>query len=436
MANPAAGFPQMFGDDSELEGLYRFLRNENVDADDILEPHINATFTRMRQVEGFCLIAHDTTDFVFGGLRKRPGLGVVQEQQQGFLGHFALAVIPGEERLPLGICGLQRLVRDKVKGSRDRSWWDMAKDPTRESLRWLELVQEIEDKRSGFECIHLMDREGDNYDLFALLKQLKTRFVIRACHDRALVDEARLLPHLQASEPVAHRTITLSERLKGRDRTGRQNKKPPRRKGRAASVAISACTAELRRPKSAHVDERTLKLNVVRVWEPSPPKDQPGVSWILYTTEPIDTVEDILQIVDYYRSRWVIEEFFKALKTGCSIEKRQLESYRALSNALSMLIPIAWRLLLARSIVKFAPDLSSQAVVDSVELSLLSHRLQLKAPPATAKESLYAVAKLGGHLRRNGDPGWMTLGRGFEALLLMKVGWLAAQSAQKRSDQS
>ena len=168
MANPAAGFPQMFGDGSELEGLYRFLRNENVDADDILEPHINATFARMRQVEGPCLVAHDTTDFVFGGLRKRAGLGVVNKQQQGFLGHFALAVIPGEERLPLGVCGLHRIVRDQIKGSRDKSWWEMANDPTRESLRWLDLVQEVEEQRSGFECIHLMDREGDNYDLFAL----------------------------------------------------------------------------------------------------------------------------------------------------------------------------------------------------------------------------------------------------------------------------
>jgi IS4 transposase len=50
---------------------------------------------------------------------------------------------------------------------------------------------------------------------------------------------------------------------------------------------------------------------------------------MLYTSEPIDTAEQLLTIVDQYRSRWVIEEFFKALKTGCAFEKRQLESYRA-----------------------------------------------------------------------------------------------------------
>jgi DDE family transposase len=79
----------------------------------------------------------------------------------------------------------------------------------------------------------------------------------------------------------------------------------------------------------AHAPEQELTLNVVRVWEPKPPRGAPAVCWMLYTSEPIDTAEQLLTIVDQYRSRWVIEEFFKALKTGCAFEKRQLESYRA-----------------------------------------------------------------------------------------------------------
>ena len=173
----------------------------------------------------------------------------------------------------------------------------------------------------------------------------------------------------------------------------------------------------------------------MRVWEPSPPNGEPPVSWTLYTTEPIETAQQLLAVVDYYRSRWVIEEFFKALKTGCNFEKRQLESYHALSLALAMFIPIAWRLLLLRSVSRKAPDAPARVIVTDVQLQLLRHRLKLAEIPQTAQAAAYAVAKLAGHLKRNGDPGWLSLGQGLEILVTMEAGWKAAMAAQ-RSDQS
>jgi len=50
----------MVGSEGELEGIYRFLSNEEVRADDILEPHIAATMRRAAE-SGLCLILHDTT---------------------------------------------------------------------------------------------------------------------------------------------------------------------------------------------------------------------------------------------------------------------------------------------------------------------------------------------------------------------------------------
>ena len=61
------------------------------------------------------------------------------------------------------------------------------------------------------------------------------------------------------------------------------------------------------------------------------------------------------------------------------------------------------------------------------------HKLKLPTVAQTAEEATYAVARLGGHLRRNGAPGWQTLGRGFEALLLMQAGWRAAIALRKGS---
>lgn len=423
----------MVADDSELEGVYRFLNCEHVETENVLEPHFQASLARMREVTGPVLVIHDTTDLRFGGFRAREGLGPTHGNQQGFLVHLALAVMPGEERLALGSCGLLRICRSERKKTRKKSWYEMSKDPARESLRWSQLVEQVDARCKEIDCIHLMDREGDNYDLFALMLRKNGRFVVRACHDRALADGGRLLDVLERLKPKARRIIALNERLDdGRRTHGRRH---PPRVGRTARVEIAGATVALRKTPSAQAPEERITVNVVYVWEPSPPDGEPPVCWFLYTTEPVATKKQLLAVVDYYRSRWVIEEFFKALKTGCGIEKRQLESYHGLSLALAVFIPVAWRLLLLRSVSRKIPNASARTVATDIQLQLLRHRLKLDAIPTTAEAAAYAVAKLGGHLRRNGPPGWRSLGQGLEALLLMEAGWNAAM-ASRRSDQS
>ena len=139
--------------------------------------------------------------------------------------------------------------------------------------------------------------------------------------------------------------------------------------------------------------------------------------------------------MDCYRSRWVIEEFFKALKQGCSLEKRQLESYQALSNALAVFLPIAWRLLLMRSLARVAPEQPATMILSEPQLLLIKFKLRLPAVPQTIEQALFAVARLGGHLKNNGAPGWQTLGRGYQKLLDYEIGFRAARSLT-RSDQS
>jgi hypothetical protein len=419
----------MVADDSELEGVYRLLSNEHVEPEAVLEPHLAATFDRVRQVDGVVLVAHDTTELIFGG-HSRDDLGLTTGKQYGFRAHVALAILPGEERYPLGCCGLVRVRRTEHKHSTNKSSRELSQDPARESLRWGELLEQVSERARSGTCIHLMDREGDSYDLLALMLRRSDRFVVRACYDRAVAGGGSLSESFANLKKKGLRKIEISERLAD----GKREAKHPPRRRRVARVAVAGCTVTVRRPQYAQASETELKVNVVRVWEPSPPKGQPAVEWTLFTTEPIDTREQLFTVVDYYRSRWVIEEFFKALKSGCSIEKRQLESYHALSMALSMFIPIAWRLLLARSVARASPTSPAATVASELQLKLLRHKLKSPGPLMTAEQATYAIAKLGGHLKRNGPPGWLTLGRGFEALLLMETGWRAAMT-QQRSDQ-
>jgi len=422
---PEAGFPQMVASDAELEGVYRFLSNERVSAEGILAPHFAATLDRAA-AEQTVVVVHDTTSFEFGGASPRKGLGLMIGNGQGFFAHVALAVAPGESRLALGTLGLEHWPRHTRKGSNHNK--HTRKDQQRESLRWGRMLQHVEQQRAGrFSCIHVMDREADIIEVLLDARRLGARFVIRSAHDRALHGGDHLRDRIAGLEPSVRKQVKLNARG-DRGRPGVVRKRHPKRSARTATLGIAGCAVELS-TGLYHRDQPPVAVNVVHVRELDAPHDEPPVDWLLCTTEPIDTAEQLMAIVDAYRARWVIEEFFKALKTGCALEKRQLESYRALTNALALFVPVAWRLLLARSLARTHPQAPANLLLTPIQLRLVTHQLQLTTAPVTLEQATYAVARLGGHLRRNGPPGWQTLGRGYEALLLMQAGWRAAVAA-------
>ena len=103
-----------------------------------------------------------------------------------------------------------------------------------------------------------------------------------------------------------------------------------KKKERTANLEIVAAPVSICRPSTLPSTRtklpETLALNVIHVREIEPPLGCEPVDWLLLTTEPIETGEQVEAIVDAYDTRWVIEEYFKALKTGCAAEQRQLET--------------------------------------------------------------------------------------------------------------
>ena len=438
--SPDAAFPEACATDADAEALYRFLRNPRVSLDALIAPHVAATRARCAAV-GDVLVLHDTTDMVFAGESAREGLLALSARRQGFWLHAALAVSADGLRAPLGLLALLPFVR-KVRApgtpkppSRTRS-----ADPTKESRCWGDGVAAV---RAGLaatvQAIHVMDRAGDNYELFAHLRTHHDRFVVRLTHDRQVetADGAGTLSTVRPREALGERQIMLAARATG-NRPQQARRKHPARAGRAATLRFAARPLSVQRP---HEWPRTLppslSVNVVYVWEVNAPPGEDPVEWRLITSEPIDTLAQVLRVVDIYRTRWLIEEFFKALKTGCAYEKRQLESLQTLLVALALLAPVAWQLLLLRHLVQTAPESPATAVFTARQLDVLrasSTRTPL-GPRLTIAEALLALARLGGHLRQNGSPGWLVLGRGLQKLALMESGWIAAQQA-KRCDQS
>jgi hypothetical protein len=169
-------------------------------------------------------------------------------------------------------------------------------------------------------------------------------------------------------------------------------------------------------------------ITVVEVVERNPPADCKPVRWVLATTEAVATDEELLRVVDIYRTRWVVEEYFKAIKTGCAYEKRQLESARALLNMLSVTLPIAVHMLMMRDLATADVPFPASTLFDPIEIAVMRALTSGDTVPkeATVQDALRAIAKLGGHVKANGPPGWLVLYRGYVELVAAKRGFKAA----------
>jgi hypothetical protein len=212
------------------------------------------------------------------------------------------------------------------------------------------------------------------------------------------------------------------------------------RKGqRARTAKLEVRFGELRMPVPKHKSPYVKKLApepiqmwVVHVREVDPPKDAEPIEWVLYTSLLVNTFDDAWTIITYYEARWLVEEYHKALKTGCRITARQLKSPGRLEAMVGLMSVVAVRLLQLKSVARTDPDRPAQRVVPRLWLAMLKaarknlHRVH----DMTVGEFYREVAKLGGFLGRksDGEPGWITIWRGWEKLnTLVRAAELAAQ---------
>jgi len=430
--NPEASLPAAMGDRAAVEGLYRHLASDEVTLEALLEPHIAKTVQRVSGHETVYAVA-DTTDFVFSGESEREGLGTVNGKDQGFLAHLTLAVAP--DRTPLGVLGVEAWTRPGAKGKRDL--WSRRNDSGRESLRWARGMKQAREQLGtcAHHLVHVADREGDIYELLAEMVHEKQRFIIRAAQDRVLEpmdkeDEAHLFDAAQCTRTAFCLDVPLSARK--RNANPKRRKTHPARRERIAQLSFAARTVTLRRPlqRSAKLPP-TVVVNIVHVFELGPPLGEPAVEWLLLTSEPVGTDEDLKRVVAGYRARWVIEEYFKAVKTGCAFESRQLESVHTLKALLAYTLIVAYALLLLRSLSRSGRDEDAGVLLSAVQLRVLRAKVTKLPSQPTVRQALLAIAGMGGHLRNNGDPGWRTLSKGWAKLLALEEGYEIARALQK-----
>jgi hypothetical protein len=432
--DPGRSFPDQMESVADREALYRFLANPKVTLAGVLSGHVRQTHDRMRG-RGLVRIVHDTSTFQFLG--DRDGLGVLRGGAKGFLAHVALAVAADETREPLGVLGVHPYIHEdavahtgmtrsqRVAATRVKSRAE------KESARWEQMAVSVSGELpDGVEALHVMDQEADDYDLLAAVHEVALRYVIRADPMRQTTDAKLGVKEVLARQPgTLFRTVPLNPR--GAKKAIKTRGRHPERVERMATLHVRWATVTIKRRRYSDARIPTLTMQAVHVIETAPPPGETPIEWMLFTSEPVRTLEDATAVVDHDRARRLIEEYFKALTTGCAFEKRQLTNLAGLVRALSVFVPMAWRLLLLRHLSRATPAASVNHLFDAEQRLLLRKLLKRRGyrmpPRPSMRDARLGIAALGGHIKNNGAPGWLVLGRGFTRFLETEIGWRLAR---------
>jgi len=300
--------------------FHRFLRNPAVTAKEMSRHAGELTGTHA--VGRHVVVIQDTSELVLGSRRKRPGFGpVAKGKAAGLLVHPVLAVEVGTGAL-LGLTSVEVWNRGKGELAPRRKRATAAK----ESQRWIDGTRRAGEVLAEAASITMVsDRESDIYDCF-VHRPDNVDLVIRACQNR----------RIEAGEDEPGLLFAFIDAQEEQGRFTTQIPAAPGRRARQAELAIRYAPVKLRRP--LHASDRTLAETVdvvlVDVREVSQPEDgSKPLHWRLLTTHAVASIADARRIVDLYRMRWTIEEFFRTLKTaGFDLEEAELGDPHAMIN--------------------------------------------------------------------------------------------------------
>lgn len=211
---------------------------------------------------------------------------------------------------------------------------------------------------------------------------------------------------------------------------------------REAQVAIRTATVSLRPPPRPDRVLPVVTYNVVLVEEIDPPAGCVPIQWLLLTTLPIESDEDVRTVVGYYCHRWGIEVFFKTLKLGCRVEERQFEYLARELNCLAVYLVVAWRIMMLCRLGRACPDMECEAIFEPSEWKSVYMAVHRRQPPVQCpqlNDMIQMVASLGGYVRRKNapPPGTQTLWIGLQRMHDFANAWdLFGPDRQQENERS
>ena len=406
------------GSRANAKAVYRMLSNEDCDKTNILSAHRDAVGERCTDHQ-ILLAIQDTMSVNYNTHKKTEGLGYNCEQTLGINVHSG--ILTDISGVPLGILAQSITTRSEEDINRLKAMTPREKQlrpiDEKESNRWLETMKIMSaNAPEGVELIHIADREADIYELFALAQRIGEKFIIRALHDRLDIDNMHIKYELQNSTPIGTIRVTIPQN---------HDKKV---KEREAELIIQYQCYDIKRPQIQSNNtglEASLKLTLIRVFEVSPPEGVEAIEWFLMTNLEIQNINDVINVVKYYKQRWKIERFHFVLKSGCKIENIQQRSVEKIDIMILMYSIIAIHIMQITFLARTAPDTSCDLIFSELEWKTLyraaNHTQSEPAHPPTISEAVLMLAKLGGFVgaKSDGYPGLKVIWIGLSKLLLL-----------------
>ena len=426
-AKPADSIPQASGAFSQAKAMYRFFANKRISADDLLQPVADATVDATRGLPTI-LAVQDTSSLNYSTLKSTTGLGPLNDSDtaRGLHMHTTLAV----------------RVDGVVAGILDQSYWarplgehtaaqrKQLPIEDKESCKWLDGIEAAENAVVALPAeqrprlIHVMDREGDIHEVLQRITDSPHFGIIRSAQNRSVAgacDKAFAAVHAAAVVGTQHSNVP---RL-----SYQPDPAVPQRK---AVLELRAVTLTITPDPYKHPHRQPVTWTLIDAREMNAPAGIEPLHWRLWTNLPATTLTEITEILRFYGFRWRIEDFHLTLKSGCQIEKLELEDASRLIKAATVYSAVAARIVTLRDLARVEPNAPCTLILNSDEWQALwvhfnKKKLTANIEVPTIKQAVQWIGRLGGHLarKRDGMPGVRTLWRGYRDLNLLAAGFRA-----------
>jgi hypothetical protein len=406
MSNSGASLPVQTVTWNAVRACYRLLAEPDVTHAALSTPHWRATRERVRAPGlGPVLFIQDGTELDFTDHPATTGLGFVADGRgRGMELQTTLCVVPGSEPEILGMAYSHMWTRNhepytqkEKRSSRDARH--------KESDVWGDSVESIGKapaRETGTRWVSVSDRGSDTFSFLTRASALGWSCVLRSKHDRCL----------KSQDPTPDRLHALARSLQAGGTIDLYLRARP---GKAArNVVLNLSWALFTIPAPVGKRGTPIQAWCVRAWEDVPIG---GLEWILVSTDPVESIEDAREKVEWYRHRWLVEEYHKCLKTGCNVERRQVSTKQSLQALLGFLGIVAVFLLQLKTIDKPVP------IPEQLKAALKA-LYQNKNDDPDSRTAWRQIAMLGGFLGRksDGEPGWQSIWTGWNRLQDIALG--------------
>ena len=299
------------------------------------------------------------------------------------------------------------------------------KTAEKESQRWIDGTTRAAEVLAASNSITgVSDRESDIYEHFAQ-RPANVELLVRSNWNRKIKLESgastQLFGFVDSLPEAVRFCVTIAA--------------APGRKERTAELALRFSPVKLCRPHPSPGPglPDSIPLTMVDVREVSSNHDGKPIHWRLLTTQVVKSSKQARRIVDLYRKRWTIEEFFRTLKSaGFDIEEADIGDPEVMIKfvaATAVATVTIMQLVRARDgtteeelVEAFEPDDRPVLEALSAQLEGATARQKNPHPRGTLAFAAWVIARLGGWTTYYGKPGPKVMRLGLEDFRRIKYG--------------